>query len=127
MPRILYHRGKPFFYCPGCQTLHQLDTRWPFNYNADRPTFKGEIRLTAGPFPAEHPLAGQTIRCVSVVRDGQIHFTQESTHALRGQSVMLPDPQDEIDKRAATKAAGPKDQDALTRDPAIEPKVKAEA
>lgn len=80
------------FYCPACAALHQCDNRWGFNGNVEKPTFEGsvlvhEVKPTADSVPGYrgHP------RCHSFVTDGKISYCGDSTHAMAGQTVDLPD------------------------------------
>jgi len=78
--------GKPELYghaifCPGCNEVHVLDTRWTFNGNYDAPTFQPSL-LVAANEPAR--------RCHSFITDGKIQFLGDSYHALKGQTVELP-------------------------------------
>ena len=97
------------FYCPGCQGMHAVWTqhvpgagpRWTWNDDKVRPTFSPSI-LVKGTVPmtdAEHAawMADRTklpvprpFVCHSFVRDGQIQFLTDCTHALAGQTVPLP-------------------------------------
>ncbi len=74
------------FYCPGCRTSHVVPTGdpkgWDFNGNTESPTFSPSILLYGD---AHAP------RCHSFVRDGRIEYCADSTHAMAGQSVDLPD------------------------------------
>lgn len=72
------------FHCPGCDSIHQCDNRWGFNGSHDAPTFSGSV-LVHENAPSRRP------RCHSYVKDGCIEFLDDSTHALKGQTVDLPD------------------------------------
>ena len=83
------HGGGQAFFCPGCQNVHQVNShptgpRWSFNGDPDRPTFSPSILVT-------YEGGDGSTRCHSFVRDGQIQFLADSTHALAGQEVDLPD------------------------------------
>lgn len=76
------------FECPGCGILHAPPVTgpraWGFNHDLLRPTLTPSllVRWTEGP---EH-----TPRvCHSHVRDGQIEFLSDCTHALAGKTVPL--------------------------------------
>lgn len=76
------------FECPGCGQNHWPYTSgpkaWGFNGDLVRPTFTPSllVRWTEGP---EH-----TPRvCHSFIRDGQIEFLSDCTHALAGKTVPL--------------------------------------
>jgi len=100
--------GRLLFWCPGCDEAHQIRVRedgqntggaWGFNGNYDRPTFSpsvkvsGKRRITDEEY--DRIIAGEKLDipdmvCHSFVRDGQIQFLADSTHALAGQTVPLP-------------------------------------
>lgn len=89
--RAVQVRGKNFppiewmIFCPGCECAHVLDARWTFNGDVVSPTFTPSY-LSRGPHgdpPVERV-------CHSFIKDGQIQFMDDSTHALRGQTVALP-------------------------------------
>lgn len=71
-----------FFWCPGCNILHATDHTWSFNGDLERPTFQPSILCNAS-FPES--------RCHSYVTDGRIQFLADCHHALKGQTVELPD------------------------------------
>lgn len=88
------------FRCPGCDDVHQIGIgagpgpRWTYNGNTERPTFSPSVLVT---YPA-NPDADDDFaewrterRCHSFVRDGQIQFLSDCTHALAGQTVDLPE------------------------------------
>jgi hypothetical protein len=96
------------FWCPGCDSVHavrvdpigSMGNGWGWNRDGDAPTFtpsvlvNGTRRLTDD----EHArlMAGEKIEptplvCHSFVKDGQIQFLGDCTHALAGQTVPLPD------------------------------------
>ena len=80
--------------CPGCGGCHviyteqqnDLGARWNFDGNMEAPTFSPSIRVrwTEGP---EHV---QKV-CHFFVRAGKIEFCGDSTHALAGKTVELPE------------------------------------
>lgn len=77
------HQGWMIF-CPACKTGHLFDQRWTFNGNQERPTFRASM-LSCSRWP------GGESRCHSYVTDGRIEFLADSTHALAGTTVDLPD------------------------------------
>lgn len=99
--------GLLLFYCAGCKEMHQVGVgdgpgpRWDFNGDFDRPTFTPSVRVSghkvirdkAGKWTGEweRDAAGNPVPsvCHSFVRDGQIEFLGDSTHALAGQTVRL--------------------------------------
>lgn len=98
--------GRIAFWCPGCNESHHIVRgRWTFNENAKEPTFSPSILVKQGHFVdgdktecwctynREHP-GETTFRCLlchSFVREGRIQFLDDSSHALAGQTVDLPD------------------------------------
>lgn len=80
------------FRCPGCKSMHMVPyghgpgPRWTWNGNADRPTFEPSILVTWRDPDGE--LRDEI--CHSFVRDGQIQFLGDCTHAMAGQTVAIP-------------------------------------
>lgn len=70
--------------CPGCRCAHVLDSRWSFNGDVYKPTFRASLMVNASNAPG-HP------RCHSFITDGKIRFLLDSTHALAGLTVELPE------------------------------------
>jgi hypothetical protein len=71
---------KYLIHCPGCGCLHFFDKRWSYSGNAERPTFSPSLVVKDG----------ATV-CHMFVTEGKIHFLNDSTHALAGLTVDLPD------------------------------------
>lgn len=81
-----------FFQCPGCGFEHGIWTRnpqfnpvWAFDGNMEKPTISPSILVTIG-----HGDKPSDI-CHSFVRNGMIQFLDDCTHALKGQTVELPE------------------------------------
>lgn len=91
MARIAIIHGVPAFYCLACKAVHKVDTRFKYNYNADRPSFRQDIRLRVGPFAPDHVHAGKLLECHSRIRDGVITYLKSSTHEYAEKAVGLPD------------------------------------
>jgi hypothetical protein len=72
-------KGRFGFFCPGCECVHAIDGSWRFNGDMDKPTIHPSV------------LAVGAIRCHSYVTDGMIQFLGDSEHALKGQTVPLPE------------------------------------
>jgi hypothetical protein len=78
------------FWCPGCDGAHaihvekpnHLGARWAWNQDPVRPTFTPSINCW--PNSDAH-------RCHSFVTDGRIQFLSDCGHAMKGQTVELPD------------------------------------
>lgn len=80
--------GGKAFWCPGCDRAHVVKTgpngpSWDYNGDPIRPTFNPSILVTLE-YPTEKHV------CHSFVRDGQIQFLGDCTHALAGQTVPVP-------------------------------------
>lgn len=89
-PTKLYHR----YWCPGCDTLHQitinpdkngLGAGWDFTGTLEKPTYQPSQLTTWG-----GPVGQPERRCHTFIKDGQIQFLTDSTHELAGQTVPLP-------------------------------------
>ena len=82
------------FHCPGCEMSHAVRVRsadgrrpsWEWNGDMVRPTFSPSILV-------QWTYAGVPKVCHSFVRDGQIEFLSDCTHALAGKTVPL-EPED---------------------------------
>jgi len=90
------------FHCPGCKCGHGVYVDkpgpnrpiWGWNGSMDRPTFTPSIRVSwqANPNAIEEFKEWGTERCChSFVTDGKIMFLADSTHALAGQTVEIPE------------------------------------
>lgn len=111
--------GAEEFYikCPGCKGLHIFTVGydspadmekakairgdgkapvWTFNRNLGRPTFQPSMLVTWGGWENKDS-NGRLISnvpkgvCHSFVTDGKIQFLNDCTHALKGQTVDLPE------------------------------------
>ncbi|MDY7565772.1 DUF6527 family protein [Pseudomonas sp. RTC3] len=88
------------FWCPGCDGAHRIQhgagsgPRWGWNGNAEKPTFTPSILVSypANPDAGEEFKEWRTARiCHSFVTDGRIQFLGDCTHGLAGQTVDIPD------------------------------------
>ena len=92
------------FWCPGCDTMHGIAISgryaWAYDGNPDAPTFSPSILVSGTALPTDDEyariMAGEHVPprhtvCHSFVRAGRIEFLIDCTHALRGQTVDLPD------------------------------------
>lgn len=76
-------------WCPGCKELHPIavekaqanGAQWSFDGNVETPTFSPSINISWG----------KSERCHYFIKAGQIQFCGDSTHALAGTTVPLPD------------------------------------
>lgn len=72
--------------CPGCDVTHVIDTRWDFNGDMDKPTFKPSLLVQY-----EWGDENEERRCHSFITDGNIRYLNDCTHELVGQTVELPE------------------------------------
>lgn len=91
------------FHCPGCNRRHHIQDApdpsghgpvWGWNGNAENPTFTPSllIRWPANPEATEEFKEWRTERvCHSFIAGGQIQFLGDCTHALKGQTVPIPE------------------------------------
>lgn len=75
-------------FCPACRHGHAFDSRWTFNGDMEKPTFRASFLQYET--PPKGPFKGH-FRCHSFVTDGRIEFLSDSTHAMAGQTVDLPE------------------------------------
>ncbi|NMW24036.1 ammonia monooxygenase [Rhodanobacter denitrificans] len=106
--------GSLHFDCPGCGEPHVVNVSgghpgWTFNGDFERPTLSPSVLVRTGHycnnppvpgncacdfqqrFPDQDPWDWPCSICHSYVRDGRIEFLPDSTHALAGKTVELPD------------------------------------
>jgi hypothetical protein len=88
----LHHYG---FWCKGCEIYHSFRIRlaknerkdapvWTFNGDEESPTFAPSLVVTMRDHP---PGSGKTAKCHLFLRDGQIQYLGDCTHALAGTTV----------------------------------------
>lgn len=80
--------GGYMIFCPACQCGHLFDSRWTFNGNMEKPTFKASMLIEGWKSHDEEHFRS-TLRCHSFVTDGMIQFLDDCEHALKGQTVPL--------------------------------------
>lgn len=106
-------------FCPGCKCGHLFNTKpknpngvgghkptWTYNGDAEKPTFRASMLVktghhASGDKPADCWLCKRVASgerdfspcclCHTFVTDGKIQFLNDCTHALKGQTVDLPD------------------------------------
>lgn len=84
-------RGAFAIWCPACKEEHPFDKkRWEFNGDFDKPTFSPSMLIRIGPMPEDHPDAGKIHVCHSFVKEGNIQYLGDCTHAMAGQTIELP-------------------------------------
>ena len=91
---VTTEEGSLWFECPSCQMVHRimhysgLEPRWGWNGSLDSPAFTPSVLVRYAWSDGERV-------CHSFVTDGRIQFLGDCTHALAGQTVDLPDWEDE--------------------------------
>lgn len=88
------------YWCPGCNSGHEIavnqpnysNAKWTFNGNFQRPTFSPSLNLRINPpgHPHYQPDVSSTV-CHCFIADGRIQFLGDCTHGLAGQTVEMPD------------------------------------
>jgi len=83
--------------CPGCDEMHVIYTdhknpnhNWEFNGDLEKPTFNPSVKITI-PECTDPDFKSDRTCCHYFIRDGMIEFCSDSTHALSGQKVKLPE------------------------------------
>jgi hypothetical protein len=92
-------------WCPACEAMHDFAVEqpfrngalWSFNGDGDAPTFSPSMNIAVGPFPD-----GSIKRCHYILTAGRIAYCGDSTHALSGQTVDLPDIPDLVFQRSVS-------------------------
>ena len=81
------------FYCQGCESIHEVDNKWTFNNDYEKPTLSPSVLVTWGKYCThlntpenqkyyeENNLGG---RCHTFVKEGVIEYLDDCTHQLRG-------------------------------------------
>jgi hypothetical protein len=103
--------GQLAFWCPGCNTAHGVvvdgSRGWSWDGNVEAPSFSPSVLVRSGhycsnykpgdscwcTYNAAHPERPSKFTCSvchSFVKNGQIQFLGDCTHALAGQTVPLP-------------------------------------
>jgi len=77
------------FFCPACKMGHWFQTKgegphWTWNEDREKPTISPSVLAWADEF-----------RCHSFVKDGKIKFLNDCSHDKKGQTMDLPDWEDE--------------------------------
>ena len=99
MPKIYIHDNatnvRLVFFCPACQSEHRVQVAvkqggsgpvWDWNGSEEEPTLTQTFSLTIDNLTGASPYV-----CESVITEGQIKFTQDSTHEMAGEMAPLPD------------------------------------
>lgn len=85
-----------FHWCPGCEEMHPLPDGWRFDGNLESPTFHPSFKHTMKRFPsydARGVGVGEPFEfiCHYNLLGGKLMFCADSSHALKGQTVPLPE------------------------------------
>ena len=89
-------------WCPGCGEAHRIPSTWNFNGDLEKPSFTPSVKITGkqrvivdGEWTGEWRRGpdGKALDwcCHYFVTAGSIQFCGDSTHALSGQTVPLPE------------------------------------
>ncbi len=101
--RVGYYAGPTHaHWCPACAQMHDYaveqpfrnGAQWTFNGDGDQPTFSPSMNISWGPNSR-----GDVGRCHYFVTCGRIIYCGDSTHALAGKTVDLPDIPEEVLRR----------------------------
>lgn len=95
-----YTAGGLAHWCPACEEMHAfaLDgknasgAQWTWNGNVEAPSFSPSMLIKINPpgHPHYQPQATSSV-CHYILTAGVINFCGDCTHAMKGQSVSLPD------------------------------------
>lgn len=87
-------------WCPGCESGHEITVdnpnasgaKWTFNGDGQSPTFAPSINIKLNPKDHKHyqPNVASSV-CHYFINAGMIQFCGDSTHALAGKTVPLPE------------------------------------
>ncbi len=97
--KLRSYEGGFAHWCPGCESMHMIavsepfpnSARWSFDGELDRPTFSPSVHIAwEGLDP---PITGPLVKrvCHYFLTAGRLQFLGDCTHALKGQTVDLPD------------------------------------
>lgn len=68
------------FMCPACGWVHGFDKTWSFNGDLVSPTVTPSLKVTGGGIGT----------CHFFITGGNLHFCDDSSHALKGETVEIP-------------------------------------
>lgn len=96
MPKVLQwgNKGEYVFRCPGCKSLHVINTinpnhnraKWSFSGTLDNPSFTPSINCKY-----EFPAGAPPKICHFIITNGMIDFKSECSHGLAGHIIAMPD------------------------------------
>jgi len=103
------------FWCPGCDSAHMVSESWQIN--TETATISPSVLVYGSKKLINEDLTGDALtapenvtttpRCHSFVTNGQIQYLDDSTHALAGQTVELPDWVDALDDMSGEEQTEP--------------------
>ena len=87
------------YWCPGCDSGHEIDVenrrangaQWKYDGNASAPTVTPSVNIRWGSYADPVHAHAEGGVCHHVITAGKIYFCDDCTHALRGQTVDLPE------------------------------------
>ena len=79
-----------YFWCLGCNDIHGVEVGqpngWAWNHDEEKPTISPSLMT-------KYPVGGRV--CHLFVRDGNVEWLNDSHHHLAGQTLPLPDVDEE--------------------------------
>jgi hypothetical protein len=78
------------FYCPACETIHEVNDSWEINTDLNKPTIRPSVLVTAKR-QNEEGVYVDFKRCHSYVTDGTIQYLADCMHSMAGQTIELPE------------------------------------
>ncbi len=76
-------------FCPACKTTHVFDSRWTFNGDFEKPTFRASMLVHENKGYRKRSDDKHGHRCHSFVTDGYIKFLGDCTHNMKNTTVKL--------------------------------------
>jgi hypothetical protein len=97
-----YTAGGLAHWCPACGEMHAfaLDgknasgAQWTWDGNVEHPTFTPSMHIKIGKYADQNwqeETAGESSVCHYILTAGVINYCGDCTHAMKGQSIRLPD------------------------------------
>lgn len=86
-------------WCPGCEEMHAFyvgtptsrGARWSFDGNVEKPSFTPSMNITSPRAEWGDGEVAEATCCHYFLSAGFLQFLGDCTHALKGQTVELPD------------------------------------
>jgi len=86
MAKIKIWKNRLTIWCPACKSNHQIDERWTFNGDFEKPTISPSLHLFHKGNEEENI---PPYTCHSFIRDGKIQYLDDCTHKLAGKTVPM--------------------------------------